>query len=118
MAYTYPDKNDLLTCQLIDTEFDGAYWAESEAEVLRQALEETDAVVKLCREKKKAVSLLDLGCGMGRLFPVFAAKADLITAAEPDEERFAAAEAAASGKRYGRACKSCATEKISAGYVH
>ena len=85
----------MLTCQLIDTEFDGTYWAESEAEVLRQAMEDVDSAVKLCREKKKAVNLLDLGCGMGRLFPVFAEKADRITAAEPDWERFAAAEAAA-----------------------
>ena len=37
MTYTYPDKEDKLTCQLIDTEFDGAYWGKSEDEVLRQA---------------------------------------------------------------------------------
>lgn len=40
MTYTYPDKDDRLTCQLIEKEFDGTYWAESEARVLRQALGE------------------------------------------------------------------------------
>ena len=42
MSYTYPDKNDMLTCQLIDTEFDAKYWGESEEEVLHQAMEEVD----------------------------------------------------------------------------
>ena len=28
MSYTYPDKDDRLTCQLIEKEFDGEYWAE------------------------------------------------------------------------------------------
>ena len=34
MSYTYPDKDDRLTCQLIEKEFDGEYWAESEELVL------------------------------------------------------------------------------------
>lgn len=95
MTYTYPDRNDRLTCQLIDTEYDGTYWGESEAEVLRQALEETDILVDALRNRNQSISLLDLGCGMGRLFSVFAEKADRIIAAEPDEERCAAAVAAA-----------------------
>lgn len=37
MTYTYPDKDDRLTCQLIEKEFDGDYWAESEELVLKHA---------------------------------------------------------------------------------
>ena len=94
MTYTYPDKDDRLTCQLIEKEFDGAYWAESEALVLEQAREELRAL----KEKRKTsgkgapFSVLDLGCGMGRLFGEESAVADEITAAEPDTARFAAAE--------------------------
>lgn len=92
MSYTYPDKNDMLTCQLIDTEFDGKYWGESEEEVLRQAMVEVDRLIEACRKKGTEVSLLDLGCGIGRLFPIFASKADRITAAEPDLERWTASK--------------------------
>ncbi len=95
MSYTYPDKNDMLTCQLIDTEFDGKYWAESEDEVLRQAMEEVDHLAEKRHSKGRPFTLLDLGCGMGRLFPVYAHKADEITAAEPDEARWQAAVDAA-----------------------
>lgn len=95
MGYTYPDKNDMLTCQLIDTEFDSKYWGESEKEVLRQALEEVDRQIERNRKQGTEMSLLDLGCGMGRLFPVFAEKADRIMAAEPDLERMTAAKEAA-----------------------
>lgn len=91
MAYTYPDTNDMLTCQLIDKEFDGAYWGESETEVLRQALEEVTLLAESCRQKSSPVAMLDLGCGMGRLFSVFASRAGEITAAEPDAGRCQAA---------------------------
>ena len=95
MTYTYPDKEDKLTCQLIDTEFDGVYWGKSEDEVLRQAMEAVDRLVEQKKARGQAVNLLDLGCGMGRLFTVFAEKADSITAAEPDAERCQAAQAEA-----------------------
>ncbi|MBR5488701.1 MAG: class I SAM-dependent methyltransferase, partial [Firmicutes bacterium] len=95
MSYTYPDKNDMLTCQLIDTEFDGKYWGESEEEVLRQAMEEVDHLAGKRHAKGRPFTLLDLGCGMGRLFQVYAEKADEITAAEPDEARWQAAVDAA-----------------------
>lgn len=94
MSYTYPDKDDRLTCQLIEKEFDGTYWAESEARVLSQAMEE----LRLMKEKRKAAgdtspfSVLDLGCGVGRLFEKAAEVADEITGVEPDTARFAAAE--------------------------
>lgn len=94
MTYTYPDKDDRLTCQLIEKEFDGAYWAESEARVLSQALGELRSLKekKYTSEKNAPFSMLDLGCGMGRLFGEESAVADEITAAEPDSARFAAAE--------------------------
>ncbi len=95
MAYTYPDKDDMLTCQLIDTEFDGAYWGKSEDEVLRQALEAVEQLAEKRKAKGQPVTLLDLGCGMGRLFSVYAEKVDTITAAEPDPARCNAAVEAA-----------------------
>ena len=46
MTYTYPDKNDRLTCELIEREFDGVYWGKSEELVLGQALEEAVAFLE------------------------------------------------------------------------
>ena len=34
MNYKYPDKDDRLTIELINTEYDGPYWEKSEAAVL------------------------------------------------------------------------------------
>lgn len=94
MAYTYPDRQDRLTCQLIETEYDGAYWGESEDAVLEQA----KAAIATCREGQKGgwaeeeISMLDAGCGLGRLFSVFCGESvDRITAVEPDLERYTAA---------------------------
>lgn len=87
MAYEYPDKNDQLTVQLIDTEYDSSYWAESEDFVLSKAIETVSAL----REKDDEKRLLDVGCGKGRLLQVFAPYVDTITAVEPDLSRFAEA---------------------------
>ncbi|MGN1413100.1 MAG: class I SAM-dependent methyltransferase [Anaerovoracaceae bacterium] len=92
MAYTYPDENDRLTCEMIETQFDGEYWGKSEDLVLGQALEEANLLAAARRNAGQKVQLLDLGCGMGRLFQTFAAVADEITGAEPDPGRFAVAE--------------------------
>lgn len=92
MAYTYPDKDDRLTCQLIEKEFDPQYWGKSEDRVLGQAVEEAGKLAEVRRSAGKKVRLLDLGCGMGRLFQVFAGTVDEITGAEPDQGRFAEAE--------------------------
>ena len=92
MTYTYPDKNDRLTCELIEREFDGVYWGKSEELVLGQALEEAKSLSDARRKAGQKVQLLDLGCGMGRLFQTFAGIADEITGAEPDPGRFAGAE--------------------------
>jgi len=107
MAYTYPDKGDRLTCQLIN-EYDGRYWEKSEERVLNLALE---AVQKLRNERLAdgidKIRLLDLGCGMGRLFGVFLPHVDEIVAAEPDAMRFAGAKAAgiAASLKYKKSVK-------------
>lgn len=92
MTYTYPDENDRLTCELIEKEFDGEYWGKSEELVLSQALKEAMRLYSVRNKEGKTVQLLDLGCGMGRLFQHFTAVSDGITGVEPDAERFAEAE--------------------------
>ena len=84
----YPDTGDALTCQLIETEFDGVYWQRSEQRVLQLALE---AVERLPRPR----AMVDIGCGQGRLLPVFAPHVDTLTALEPDPTRCAHARRAA-----------------------
>lgn len=83
--YTYPDQNDKLTIELINQEFDGVYWGKSEEEVLTHAINAIDSIEG---ERK----MLDLGCGLGRLFSTFAPHVDCIQALEPDKQRFIAAE--------------------------
>jgi 2-polyprenyl-3-methyl-5-hydroxy-6-metoxy-1,4-benzoquinol methylase len=91
MNYTYPDKQDALTCSLIETEYDGEYWGKSESAVLEIIKSE---IGNACGN---GVSLLDLGCGIGRMFEVFAAGCRKITACEPDFDRFSMA--AQNGKK-------------------
>ena len=54
--YRYPDKDDVLTCQLIDEEFDGRYWGESEKLIINEI---NDQLLKV----DKPVRMLDVGCG-------------------------------------------------------
>lgn len=77
--YTYPDKGDSLTSQIIDKKepFEG-YWEKSENEVLSHAEKFID---------QKDASILDIGCGEGRLFGRFKPYASKITGVEPDEAR-------------------------------
>lgn len=84
MFYTYPDRNDELTVALIAEVSKGDYWGQSEKRALDWALE---AVERLPRPRR----MLDLGCGTGRLEPVFAPHVDEILAVEPDRERYASA---------------------------
>lgn len=84
----YPDTGDALTCALIETEFDGAYWQHSEQRVLQIAC---TAVQQLPRPR----AMVDFGCGQGRLLPVFAPYVDTLTALEPDPTRCAHARRAA-----------------------
>ncbi len=96
--YTYPDKNDMLTIQLIMGVSEGNYWGESEEEVLKVAL---DAV-----KSYKNPRMLDCGCGMGRLFSVFAPYVQSIFALEPDTQRYSAAvDSAAALKNFDIAVK-------------
>lgn len=88
--YTYPDQNDLLTCAMIDGEYDGAYWGASEERLLHHVQEKLLA-------KKGEKTMLDVGCGIGRLFPAFMPYVDSIKALEPDVQRFSEAERSAAG---------------------
>lgn len=88
MCYTYPDRDDRLTISLIAQLTGEGYWGESETLALRWAME---TVEKLPRPRR----MLDLGCGTGRLEPVFAPCVDEILAVEPDRDRCAAAAEAA-----------------------
>ena len=38
MKYNYPDKNDALTANLIDSEFEDVYWMKSEDKVIEEAI--------------------------------------------------------------------------------
>lgn len=93
MNYQYPDIDDRLTIQLIEGEYDGVYWGESENAVLVKAFE----AIKQMPEKDDRKKLLDLGCGKGRLISSFIDVVDEITAAEPDFNRFS--EAAEEGAK-------------------
>lgn len=93
MNYQYPDIDDRLTIQLIEGEYDGVYWGESENAVLNKAFE----AIKQMPEKDDRKKLLDLGCGKGRLISSFIDVVDEITAAEPDFSRFS--EAAEEGAK-------------------
>jgi SAM-dependent methyltransferase len=88
MAYQYPDHQDRLTCELIEKEYQADYWAESEKRVLQIALD--------VLRKRGRGDLLDLGCGVGRLFSVFAPYVTQITALEPDIQRCRQARKSAS----------------------
>ena len=61
--YTYPDKNDVLTMLLIQGVSEDNYWEASERGILKTALEAVN--------RRGTPRILDLGCGMGRLLPVF-----------------------------------------------
>ncbi len=84
MNYNYPDKNDALTANLIDSEFEDVYWMKSEDKVIEEAIN----AIKNLPERNGKKKLLDLGCGMGRLIPVFAPYVNSITAVEPDHNRY------------------------------
>ena len=88
--FKYTDKDDKLTEALISSEYDGEYWGKSEDLVLARA--ETYLLTRFGREALSEMTLLDLGCGMGRLIPRFAPLFGHVVGLEPDAERCAAAE--------------------------
>ncbi len=83
--FKYADRNDELTGSLISQNYDPAYWARSEERVLNAA--KAYVSEKFGFEGQKALRMLDLGCGMGRLIPGFAAKYREVVGLEPDGER-------------------------------
>lgn len=87
--FRYSDRGDVLTGQLIAQGYDSAYWGESEDLVLNRALEYVKD--KFGEEDLQYLSVLDLGCGCGRLMPRFAALFSSVTGLEPDRERCDAA---------------------------
>ncbi len=88
--FKYSDGGDKLTAQLIGEEFDGAYWGRSEERVLRRAKDYLRE--RFGQDRLKTLSMLDLGCGMGRLIPEFAVLVGSVTGLEPDAERCAMAQ--------------------------
>ena len=87
--FHYADRGDKLTDALISENFDGAYWERSETRLLEQARAYISR--KFGHEAQKKLRMLDLGCGMGRLIPDFAALYGSVLGLEPDEERSAQA---------------------------
>lgn len=86
-TYTYPDPNDKITATLIGQfQHNDDYWARSEQAVFRN-IHHTISQINLTN-----YSLLDVGCGEGRLFVDFVNGASKIVGLEPDAERFAVAQ--------------------------
>lgn len=84
MDYTYPDKDDKLTEQMITKGYGAEYWDVSEKNILKIAVEQVDALPEKTGKRK----FLDLGCGQGRLISTFTGHVDEYLGLEPDEERF------------------------------
>ncbi|MGB2957247.1 MAG: class I SAM-dependent methyltransferase [Anaerolineales bacterium] len=82
--YLYPDISDALTYKLIAQNSPYPdYWYQSELFVLKIVRQQI-----IDRFKGNHISLLDAGCGFGRLVPEFHDLFNEITAIEPDEVRF------------------------------
>ena len=79
-AYQYPDKNDSITCLYIDTKSNTDYWAKSEKHVLEYAISSLQTL--------NSPRILDIGCGMGRLFATFLPYCSSFIGIEPDLERY------------------------------
>ena len=86
-TYTYPDPNDKITATLIGQfQHNDEYWARSEQAVFRN-IHHTISQINLTN-----YTLLDVGCGEGRLFVDFVNGASKIVGLEPDADRFAVAQ--------------------------
>lgn len=79
-TYRYPDEDDYMTSMLIkDFEPYNNYWNKSEQQILEKIKGKIN---------NKDKSLLDAGCGNGRLIGEFYSMFDQILAVEPDKKRF------------------------------
>ena len=77
--YTYADSNDQITSNYIRDNFTEEYWNKSEVNALNHIFDYVD---------EDKCSMLDLGCGMGRLFSHFTNHVSSITGVEPDYSRY------------------------------
>lgn len=81
MSYSYPDQDDKLTAELIKSDIGNNNWAISEKLALNWAI---DYIEKMPRPRR----MLDLGCGVGRLFSIFDRHVNEILGLEPDLDRY------------------------------
>ena len=82
-TYTYPDPHDIITAKIIEQyQIHHNYWEQSEKWILQQV----DKTIQAHRFSN--YTLLDAGCGEGRLFAHFIKKARQIKAIEPDKQRY------------------------------
>ncbi len=86
--FQYADQGDRLTQELIESEYDAEYWGVSEDLLLARA---EDYLRRRCGDALGGMTLLDLGCGTGRLMPRFARLFGHIVGLEPDAGRCAEA---------------------------
>ena len=83
-GYEYPDFNDKITVTLIrEQEIFEGYWEKSEKNILNFI---KNQIMRNFGNKK--ISLMDLGCGDGRLLTEFERYCEHIVALEPDKIRF------------------------------
>ena len=82
--YRYNDDNDALTIALIQSVSRDSYWEKSEKRILDMCKAELQG--------KRITNFLDLGCGLGRLIPVFLPYTKNLYAVEPDQKRYELAE--------------------------
>lgn len=99
--FKYADHNDELTGLLISQNYDEAYWGRSEARLLAAARAYISG--KFGHEGQKQLRMLDLGCGMGRLIPEFAAEYREVVGLEPDGERCRMAQDFLAGRKVSNA---------------
>lgn len=86
--YTYPDLKDEITCEFIgiNEPYEG-YWVESENYILELMKKHIDE-----NTPNEKISLLDAGCGEGRLTAYFSKYFDQILAIDPDKSRLSTAK--------------------------
>ena len=95
--YSYPDPGDAITFKVIERfqSYD-SYWSDSERRILN-LIHET-----IRKNGLSNYSLLDVGCGEGRLFADFIGGADKIVGIEPDKVRYENALKCISENNFGQ----------------
>lgn len=98
--YRYPDTNDCCVEIAVGYEPYSGYWDQSEMIILEHVYKRLGAINLPCQDQ----SILDAGCGDGRLLKYFAPLFGSIVAIDPDPVRLG--RAAETAKIEGFACKS------------